>query len=210
MRHMLLLALVAGALQASAASLTVPLPEGCTPVLSGTTVTCSGTPPPVVEVCPPGTTGTPPHCVPIPPPITSCEGFANAIRLTMSWDNPVPLYTGGMGPLDVAVVQFTTGPYENPNGYGNITGAEYQSQPSTRNGVLATAPCSFTPLNMGAQSISNTSTVNFSVGQNVSGYYPSLLPNTTYYFNVQQEKGSTCSADGNCSMYFQLHRPPGT
>ncbi len=195
----------------STSYLTVQLPEGCAPVLSGSTVTCSGTPPPVVEVCPPGTTGTPPNCVPIPPPTASCEGFAHAIHLTMDWNNPQPLMTGAMGPLDIAVVKFTTGPATNPAGYGNITGAAVcRAAVGAQRRAIGSGLQLRAPLNAGAQSISNTTTVNFSVGQNTSGYYPSLLPNTVYYFNVQNQKGSTCAHDGVCSMYFQLHRPPGT
>ena len=144
---------------------------------------------------------------------TCCPGFTNTRLLTMDWNNPQPLLTnslGGVGPNDAVVVKFTTGSNVNPNQYGNITGAEYTSDPSTRQGVLSTSMCDFGgTLGFGATSTSNTVTINFSVGANGSGYYPALQPNTTYYYNVKQVPGSTCAASGNCAMYFQMHKPPG-
>lgn len=143
----------------------------------------------------------------------SCSGFTNTRILTMDWNNPQPLLTGssgGLGPNDAVVVKFTTGPNVNPNQYGNITGAEYSSDPSTRQAALSTTMCDFgSSLGFGATSTSNTVTVNFSVGSNSSGYYAALQPNTTYYYNVKQLAGSTCASSGNCNMYFQLHKPPG-
>lgn len=191
----LLLSLVAGA-----ANLTIVMPDGCTPVLNATTITCGS-----------GTV-TPPPVVVDPPPVTaSCAGFAQTIALTMNWNAPSTLFSGGMGPNDVLVVQFTTGPNANPNQYGNIVAAEYQSDPSARDFALSTARCDFgKTLGAGAASTSNTATATFSVGTNASGYYAALQPNTTYFLNVRNTAGSTCRSSGVCNMYVQLHKPPGT
>lgn len=195
---------------ADAANLTVQMPDGCTPVLNGTAVTCSGSPPPAV--CTPPQTGTPPNCVnPLPPPTGDCSSFSKVISLTMNWAAPQTAYSSGMGPNDVVVLQFTTGLLTNPNQYGNVTGAEYQSEPSSRIFALSTKQCDFSNgLGAGAAGQSNTSTVNYSVGSNGSGYYPALAPNTTYFFNVKNAPNSTCAGSGNCNMYYQLHKPPNT
>ena len=64
--------------EALAQTLTVPLPAGCTaPTLSGTTVSCGGTPPPVCAPTPPVCPTQPPAgcapCTPPPePPSVSC------------------------------------------------------------------------------------------------------------------------------------------
>lgn len=182
---------------ASAANLTVVMPDGCVPVISGATVSCGSgtTPPPVV----------------VPPPVvTSCAGFTQTIALSMDWNAPSTLFSGGMGANDVVVVQFTTGATVNPNQYGNIVAAEYQSQPSARVFALSTSRCDFTTsLAAGAAGTSNTATANFSVGSN-AGYYPALQPSTTYYFNVKNAEGSTCASLGVCNLYVQLHKPPNT
>jgi hypothetical protein len=148
-----------------------------------------------------------------PPGSGVCSGFTNTRVIAIDWNNPQPVLTagvGGVGPNDAVIVQFTTGPGANPGQFGNITGAEYSSDPSTRVAALSTRQCDFgSTLGFGATSTSNTVTVNFSVGANSSGYYPALQPNTTYYYNVKQLAGSTCASSGNCNMYFQLHKPPG-
>jgi hypothetical protein len=148
-----------------------------------------------------------------PGPGGSCTGFTNTRILDIDWNNPQVVLTGtsgGVGPNDAIVVRFTTGAGANPGFFGNITGAEYTSDPSTRAASLSATMCDFnSTLGFGASSTSNTVTVNFSVGSNSSGYYPALQPNTTYYYNVKQLPGSTCASSGNCNMYFQLHKPPG-
>ena len=189
----LLIAVGYGLGVAHGANLTIVMPDGCTPVLTGTTVSCQAVAP-----------------IPPVPPVTGCTGFATTHNLTMNWGAPTTLTTA-MGPDDVVVVQMTTGQTVNPNAYGNITGAEYQSQPSQRVFALSITPCDFgSGLGAGAAGTSNTATVNFSLGTNSSGYYPALLPNATYYFNIKNATNSTCAATGNCGMFFQLHKPPNT
>lgn len=205
--------------KAHSADLTVTMPAGCVPVLNGTVVSCQGvTPPPV---CTPPQTGTYPNCGTCPsggtypnctqPPPGNCPGFANTILVQQNWANPQTMLSGGFGPNDIFIVQFTTGPNVGLS-YGNINAAEYQSQPSTRVATLSTKACDFTPsLGAGSTSTSNTVTVNFTVGPNGSGgYYPALLPNTTYFWNVKNLPNSTCGSSGVCNVFSQMHKPQGT
>lgn len=192
--RLILLAILAWCGTALGANLTVQMPDSCTPVLTGVSVTCAAGPTPIPPI----------------PPVSSCAGFATTHNMTMSWSSPQTLTTG-MGPNDVVVVQMTTGATVNPNSYGNMTGAEYQSQPSQRVFALSIVPCDFgSGLGAGAAGTSNTATVNFSLGTNTSGYYPALLPNAIYYYNVKNASNSTCAATGVCGMFFQLHKPPNT
>jgi hypothetical protein len=142
-----------------------------------------------------------------------CAGFSNVIVRDADASNTTVFTSSDgtiAGPNDVIVIRFRTGSIPNPNQFGNIAAAEFNSQPSARTAALSNAICDFSSvLGSGAVSNGNTVTVSFSVGSNTSGIYPQLQLNTVYYFNIKQQPGSTCSSQGNCTMYAQVHAPPG-
>jgi hypothetical protein len=143
----------------------------------------------------------------------SCTGVSSTRVLVVDWNSPTRVLTaqaGGFGANDAVVVQFTTGSNNSPsNNLPKLVMAEYVSAPSGRIATLSNQPCDFgSGLAMGA-SVNGPTTVTmpFSVGPNNTGYYPSLAPNTTYYLNVKNAPGATCTGTGACDMYVDMLKP---
>lgn len=161
--------------------------------------------------------GVPPSPPPpsIPPPGGQPACATNYTKL--DWNGTALERRGLSGPFrpdGVWVIEFRTG--DVPATLGNlpkITAAEHNSSPSTRTAVLSDQPCDFsgTALGLGSTSVSNSVTVVFSVQTTAGFFTPTLKRNTTYYFNVKNSPGSTCSASESqeCSMFVDLIKPSG-
>jgi hypothetical protein len=146
----------------------------------------------------------------------SCTGFANTIVIDQSWAAPSRKFTTGAGSSfgsnDAVVVRFTTGALTMPGKKGNITAAEYSTSPSARIATLSASACDFGNgiFPPASTQQGNTITQYFSVGGSpVSGYYPVLQPNTTYYLNIMNVTPSSCQLNGICDMYVDLTKPAG-
>jgi hypothetical protein len=128
----------------------------------------------------------------------------------MNWQSPARR-TQNMGPSDAIVVKFTTGNVSSISSLPRITGAEYQSPPSSRIAVLSPTACDFgTQPMMGAYGEGNSITMVFAVGTGSGyGFYPVIPLNTTWYLNVKNSPNSTCTAGGVCEMFFDLLKPGG-
>lgn len=143
----------------------------------------------------------------------SCPGFDTTIILTLNWASPVRVFTGHMGPNDMVLVQFTTGNVPTTTSLVTVSGAEWNSPPSSRVATLTTTPCNFSTqsppgANIGP-STSVTSKFAITPGTGYS-YYPILNTNTTYYLNVKNVVSPTCAAGvGECGMFFDLLKPGG-
>jgi len=205
-------AVTAVTLMCSAVGTTTP-PVTCTPPKVLQNGVCADPP-----VTPP--TCTPPQvlqggvCVTPSPAVEgpwngTCPGFNRTLVLTMNFANPQRLFTqsyGGFGGNDIIVVTFTTGSTSTPNNnLSRIAAAEYGTGPTTREAVLSPRPCDFSAQPFGGASVSGTSvTVPFAVGAGENyGFYPKLLTNTTYYYNIKNTAGSGCSLV-SCDMAVDL------
>lgn len=123
-------------------------------------------------------------------------------------------YSNAFRPDGVWVVEFRTpSTPSTPNNLPRISAGEYNSPPSTRQAVLSDVPCDFsgTALGMGSSSVSNSVQVVFSVVTSGGFFNPTLKANTTYYFNIKNASGSTCSVSESreCSMFVDLIKPSG-
>jgi len=144
--------------------------------------------------------------------VQPCAGFANTRVLDIDWNNPQTVLSasqGGMGPNDAVVVRFTVpATAANSVSAGRILTAEYQADLSDKIGALSTTACDFSPsLAPGAMGQGTTVTENFFIGGN-NGYYPSLQPGSTYFFNIRNGPNPSGNCQGgNCNLYVQLLRP---
>jgi hypothetical protein len=210
--------------QAHAASVPLLAASPVTVQIVGTDSLCtggftvSGTPSAPILTC--VTSGSPPVTEPPPgtepPPSGSLDcrsvldsGVTGRTQvLEMNWSKPQQVRTSGLGPQDAVVVRFTAGSTPSTE-LVTISGAEYGSSASGRVAVLSASSCDFSQppaLDWGAVSYGTTVNVYFTVGPNDSGYYPALLPGTTYYLNVKTDPGASCTASGVCDMFFQLRK----
>ncbi len=139
----------------------------------------------------------------------TCPGFAATHVIPMVWASPTRMFTsnfGGFGPSDAVVVTFTTGAGTSvSNNLPKIGGAEYIDPPQARYAVLSATPCDFGAQPMpGASNSGYSVTVPFALGGGYNyGYYPQLLNNTTYYFNIKNLDASCFS----CNMFIDLSHP---
>ena len=129
---------------------------------------------------------------------------AGSVVVPVLWGPDTARVFSGSIDADVLVIfKFTTGSVSSGASLPRISAAEWASPPLDRTGVLSDTPGSMTGLidpttglpYPGATSEATTVTAAFAVGsgQNVFfGYaYPSLRLNTTYYFNVMTNAGTT-------------------
>lgn len=147
-----------------------------------------------------------------------CPGYANTRVLTLNWDAPKRLYTvdfGGFGITDAIVVRFTTGGFSTGGSLVSVSAAEYNGPPSTREAALSDLPCDFTDGLAGAggaHSVASTNSVTFKFGLGAGtgfGYYPVLDLGRTYYLNLRNAAGATCSINNACNMFVDLVKPGG-
>jgi hypothetical protein len=100
-----------------------------------------------------------------------------------------------MGPLDAAVVQFTTG---SVAGNGSVSMATDSSATTTHDYVLSQTPCDFT----GQKQFLGRSTLNVGFSVSTGSSNLKLQPNTTYYLNISNPKVGGCVAQGTtCDLY---------
>jgi hypothetical protein len=127
----------------------------------------------------------------------SCSGYLNTNVYTATW----PFNANGrlvMGPLDAAVVQFTTG---SATGNGNISMATDSSATTTHDYVLSQTPCDFTGVKQFLGR--STASINFSVVTGSSNL--KLAPNTTYYINIRNNDVSGCVAQATTCNLFPIN-----
>lgn len=192
-------ALVTSAAIASTQTITLAPGDSVVVVTQGAVV------PPIPPVVPP--------VVPPNPSVITCAGFNNTIVLDFGW-TAGRLYSGTFGPNDALVAKFTTGNVDSPNNnLPRLSGAEWGSPPSARFAVLSDKPCDFSRNQpwQGAISAGNSVQVPFAIGNgNNYGYYPKLLKNTSYYFNVKNlTPNESCSNQGVCNIFVELNIPGG-
>jgi len=124
----------------------------------------------------------------------SCSGYLNTNVFTATWpatqNGTVP-----MGPLDAAVVKFTTG---SGTGNGQISmSTAGNNAGTTHDYALSATPCDFTGLKKFTGSGAPTFRFNVSGSLGVN-----LLPNTTYYINIRNNDTTGCVANGStCDIY---------
>jgi hypothetical protein len=136
--------------------------------------------------------------------------------ISVPWVASQLIYTvnnGGFGPSDAIVLKFTT-PATIPagTGLGKVSAVEYNSSPSTRSGSLSPNPCEFgLPGTLPGAGFAGAN------GPSISFKLPGstktallLQANTTYYFNIRNDPGSTCSSNGSCDMLITLSKPSGS
>jgi hypothetical protein len=133
----------------------------------------------------------------------SCSGYLNTNVFTATW----PITQNGtlpMGTLDAGVVKFTTG---SATGNGSITvGTAGNNAGTHHNYVVATQPCDFTGVRQYLDA--GALTIRFTVST-TPGNFPNVLPNTTYYVNINNDSISTqtglgtgCVANNStCDIY---------
>jgi hypothetical protein len=197
-RLALVVPLIVAAFDTSATNISLPLPSGCTPVLTASgsdyVVSCSGggVAPPVVPPTPPVVPPTPPV---VPPTPTSCA--LPQLNVTLPPTGAAQI-SSGFGNGQVLVFSFTTG--DLSTSYARITAAEYGGGPQMRHAELSMTPCGASLFAVNSQTV----TIPFTVGPNNSGgYYPALHPQMTYYIMVTNVDGTgqaTCQ-NGPCNMY---------
>jgi hypothetical protein len=133
----------------------------------------------------------------------ACAGYLNTNVYTATW----PFTANGsvpMGPLDAAVVKFTTGSSAG-SGQLSMTNAPSANATTTHDYALSTQPCDFTGIK---RYLANGGpTFRFSV---TSGTGVILQPNTTYYINIRNNDVSGCVANGgSCDIYPINLQGPG-
>jgi hypothetical protein len=187
---------------AVAQTLTVPLPSGCVPTLSGNTIVCNGTPTPPVPPTPP-----------TPPGPISCPGFPTTV-INMTYTNPFSVaYSnqfGGFKKDGALVVVFKTPAQPSPpptKGKGNWGTVEFTGSPAVRTGSLSLTPCDFTKGLEGGIStafVTQEPTVYFTFGYNKPGTVQ-LQPNTTYYLNeINMFNGINTCSNATCDVKVTL------
>ena len=138
----------------------------------------------------------------------TCPGYDNTVVLDFGWTSQ--RLTASMGPNDIIVAKFTSGSIDSPsNNLPRISGAEWQSPPSARYGVLSATPCDFGPQTWpGAVTAGNSVQVPFAVGSGSNwAYYPIVPKNTVMYFNVRNlSTHESCSNQGQCGMFIELNK----
>jgi hypothetical protein len=126
----------------------------------------------------------------------SCSGYLNTNVITMNWGAWATNLNAPMGPLDVTVVKFTTGPIATT---GRLTASNSpNANPSTTHDfVLSATPCDFgdisTPIK--TQLGAGSAALGFSIAGSRA---PTLSANSTYYINIRNSAGGFgCAASGS-------------
>ncbi|HEX7272834.1 MAG TPA: hypothetical protein VF420_11855 [Casimicrobiaceae bacterium] len=155
------------------------------------------------------------------------HGWPNAgptVTIDIPWPNDGSVHqyftsqAGGLFGNGAVVLRFTTSAATTSSGKGSLVGVEYQSSPSERKGAFNTTPCDFDttlPLfNCAGQTTGfDTNGPNLGLWQSTStnrSCAVTLKPSTTYYFNLYNAPGATCTGQGSCDMLFNFQKPSGT
>jgi hypothetical protein len=145
----------------------------------------------------------------------SCPGYAATHVINATWGTSQLYYTsnaGSFGPNDIVVVRFTTSAITSAAGKGYVQAVEYQSPTSGRTAALSDTPCSLVGLPKvgGGTSAFGPGDPGpwayFTLVASKTGY-PILQPSTTYYLNIINSSGATCSA---CDMLITFNKPSGS
>lgn len=174
------------------ASLTVTLPEGCLPILSGSLVSCAGVTPPPVTLPPPT------------PPPNQCSG--QVLSGSLDWSKPGNdrIFSNGFGAGNTWLISFTPG---SGNGLGRVTVAEWGGGPIQRQAELSASPCG--PV-MGSTVNSTTPALWFWVGPNnpFPTYYAQVQSGFPYYVTVRNLQGGVNSCYVQpCDAFAELSKP---
>lgn len=191
MKSIMFLAVLALTSGAQGASLTVPLPDGCTPAVAGYTVACAGVPQP-----------PPPPLPPPPSPAPGCAGFGIS-PMEATW--PLQANTHGnlgfFGPMIALVIHFRSGGVGETASFNiqNTTGPNYNIVVAS---ISASPGCNVArqypavlPI-LYVASASQTPTMKMVVGVPILGYPVSLQPNTDYWITVVNRLPSAGSWPG--------------
>jgi hypothetical protein len=140
----------------------------------------------------------------------NCPGFSSTITYKFDWQSSagnISIFTAGFGP-DTALVASLTTPVGSSNDIGNIDITERQDPQAYRMIKLSTAPCGQGTVLGVSEGISGP--IYFSIGNPVSGY-PTLAPNTTYYYFVTNNysNGVNSCNTPTCNARIQLIKPKG-
>lgn len=176
----------------SGQTLTVPLPAGCTPALSGNTVVCGGgtTPPPVCAPTPPVCPTQPPAgcapCTPPPePPAVSC-GELKVLDGGEFTFNPQDTrdIALGRGDREVYIMRFT--PAVTDSGKrSQISAAEHGSGAHTKTVWMSRTKCEMIP------ETQRSSTAYPTVQVSVNGTAPvNMAPGETWYYMIRNIRKS--------------------
>lgn len=157
-----------------------------------------------------GSTPVPPVVnppTPGPTPAPAPSGGANQITHRQDW-NDSAIHHVPMGWNHELAIEFKTGTVLTTNDLPHIVVTEYNSPTRSRESVLSATPFDFSMAGKrpGAQGAGSTITATFGIGEGgTSGYYPALLPNTTYYLNVRNAPGAAAPGDV-CDVSVNLIR----
>lgn len=176
---------------AKGASLSVPLPDGCVPILSGYSVACQG-----------GAGPPPPLPPPSPPPSgTGCSGFSVSPMETQ-WPTTanVNQALGFFSPTSALVVHFRSGAAGDKASFnlGNTSGPNYNVVVAS---LSAAAGCNvarqYPPIAPILYAVaSQTPTIKMSVGGSALGYPVTVQPNTDYWVTIVNRLPSAGSWPG--------------
>jgi hypothetical protein len=125
------------------------------------------------------------------PPPSSGGCVLPVTSSTINWAAPASVFDAGAGPDGTWVISFTT-PASPTAGLGSIAVTESGGPQVQRTATFALSPCG-APLTAGARVSGYTVTMFFYVDASTNPYpsiYPTLLPNTTYYFSVDSASAS--------------------
>lgn len=175
------------------ASLTVTLPDGCVPVLSGYSVGCQG------GAGPP----TPPPPGPAPsPPGTGCSGFSVSPMETQ-WPTTanVNQALGFFGPTSALVIHFRSGAAGDKASFnlGNTTGPNYNVVVAS---LSAASGCNvarqYPPVLPILFAVASQSpSIKMAVSSPVPGYSVTIQPNTDYWITIVNRLPTAGSWPGN-------------
>jgi hypothetical protein len=156
------------------------------------------------------------------------HGWANpgqTLTIDVPWPNDGSnhlYYTsqnGGLFGNGAFVVRFTTSAVTEASGKSQMYAVEFGSSPSERRGALNTTPCDF-DTGLPVTNCAGQTTRFDATGPTIYLFQSSsgkgrtcavtLQPSTTYYFNLYNAPGATCTGQPSCDMTISFQKPGGT
>ena len=130
---------------------------------------------------------------------TQCSGFLNTNdKVTMMWPNWTSNTMIAMGPLDAAVITFTTGPVGTKS--GSFTLYSGSGAISNHDVFVSATPCDF--------QTNLLPYLRFTVGTPGSPTIPELQANSTYYINIRNSADAVClSGAASCNLFINSQKP---